>query len=268
LEVTSTFDLLLEHLARAVDPLNAAVTSPERAEALVNVLGWELPAGAAELSAIASKVGDVVDKLDVVVASTPEEQEDESIMLGRYADLLLAVGALLKDLPARAQALATTQLLPSDYRTKTQIEQRLPTRLLDQLVISYTEQEAPLIFAVLLAAGIFEVERVDAEPSLYQTEHVRRTVQLDRLGALFSDNRSMLGEGCCCRRSGQRWHRTQRRARSRRRCSGAPSLRRSLTHCPSSWSAWCAGWDRIRWTPGSAWFRCAPAPPATTRDSP
>lgn len=191
--MTGTFERLLEHLARALEPLTS-VGDADEAERLVNALGWELPAGADELGALVARVEAVVDRLRIVVEATPEEQEDDALVLERYADLLLAVGELLADLVVRAQALAADPGLPADYVTRTRIVELLPGRLVDLLVVSYLEREAPAAHALLLAAGLVEIEEVLADPAEYRTAHLRRSVRLDRLGALLSTERSLLGE--------------------------------------------------------------------------
>src|SRR5437899_10116239 len=108
----NTLDLLLGEAAQALSGLTGAVANPARARQLLNLLGWDLPAAVTDIGLTGIDVGPVVSKLSIILHSTAAEQKDDGLMMSRYADLLIAVIALVSDLESKAKAVAALATIP------------------------------------------------------------------------------------------------------------------------------------------------------------
>src|SRR5688572_23232979 len=102
----STVDLLVEKVAAALTPVGTALSAPQRVREALNTLGWDLPPNVANLGLTAASAGTVVQKLQIVLRSTEAERADDAVMIGRYAELLIALIALITEVQANAEALA------------------------------------------------------------------------------------------------------------------------------------------------------------------
>jgi hypothetical protein len=106
------------------------------AKALINLLGWDLPPGLEDVGLASLELGEFLEKLDRVIGAPHEEWEDELAMVGRIADLALAIGKLSQSIHTLAEDLPARLSQFGDYVDRTQIHQELPKRLVDFLVVN------------------------------------------------------------------------------------------------------------------------------------
>src|SRR4051812_33874911 len=83
----SSVDALGLELGKAVAPLESLLSSPEEALRLLKVLGWDAPPGVDDIG-LSVDVGAVIDQLEVIERSTPDERKDPAVMGVRYGKLL------------------------------------------------------------------------------------------------------------------------------------------------------------------------------------
>ena len=190
----STIDILSSEVAQALAPISEPLSSPAGVKRLLNALGWELPPAVNDIGLIGLNADDVIAKLEIIRRSTPEEEQNDDVMLGRYAALLTAIGQFVAQIVAKAATLGQGVAIPADYLEATKIDKQFVTRLLDHLIIVYVEQSSPPIYAFLIALGIFEKKYWDAAPALYRTNHFRRAIVFDRIGKLLTDPGAVAAE--------------------------------------------------------------------------
>ena len=186
-----SLDVLGRELAKAVAPLESLLSSPEEARALLNVLGWDLPPGVDDIG-LSIDVGAVIDQLQVIERSTPDERKEPAVMAARYGELLAKVARLVADI--RAAAAALSNALSADYLNATRIHEQLAPRLLDYLIIRYAEEEHYRVYSLLVLIGIFHVEAKQADATIFQVEHVQRSLMYGRIGKLLSDPGGLAAE--------------------------------------------------------------------------
>lgn len=158
-----------------------------QAKALINLMGWELPPDVDDIGLATIEAGDFLEKLDAVIGASDEEWEDEIAMLGRVAELSLAVNALTQVIRALAEELPTKLASFGDYVDRTNIHKELPRRLFDFLLINYIARKSPLSFAILHLINVIDYPHFDADPDNFQVEHVRATVNYHLFKTLATD---------------------------------------------------------------------------------
>jgi hypothetical protein len=87
-----------------------------------------MPQGVDDLGLQDLDLDGFIKALSAIVRSTPEEQRDEIVMAGRFADLLLAIQQLVAEVVRVADTLPTKLATAGDYVEKTRIDKLLPTR--------------------------------------------------------------------------------------------------------------------------------------------
>jgi hypothetical protein len=192
--MSDTLEVLSTELGRALRPLADGVSSPAQAAGLLARLGWALPPGVADLGLTGLTVSDVIDKLLVLLRSTDAEREDAILMATRAADLLRAIAELLANVKTIVDALPTLPALTADYLARTRIDQELPRRLLDYLLVDYLRTVANGTYRVLKLAGIVDARDMPADTANYQTAHERLSFHPERIGSLLSPSRDWAGE--------------------------------------------------------------------------
>ncbi|NGZ09584.1 MAG: hypothetical protein CV088_09370 [Nitrospira sp. LK70] len=185
--MASTLDIAAVELGHALSPLTSALQNPASVRTLLKNLGWTLPPGISDIGLVGLPIEDVLEKLKIVLNSTPEEWKDDAIMLMRARELIVAIGALIDRIAKIANGLPTTLAGAGDYVARTMIDKELLPRLLDYLLINYTVSRAPMTFSFLKLFTIFECRLFPADPVNFQSEHVRGIIHYDRIGTLLSD---------------------------------------------------------------------------------
>lgn len=159
----------------------------DEAKSLINLMGWDLPPGVDDIGLATVDLGDFLEKLDAVVGASDEEWEDEIAMIGRIADLTVAINKLVQTIRTLADELPSKLAGSGDYVDRTQIHKQLPRRLFDFLLINYLAHKSPLAFAVLQLMNVIDHPHFEADPEKFQVEHVRATVNYHLFKTLVTD---------------------------------------------------------------------------------
>jgi hypothetical protein len=148
----------------------------EEARAFLKLLGWDLPPGLDDIGLATLDLGDFLAKLDAVLSASDAEWNDDLTMAGRIADLALASESLVRRIHDLAGTLPAKLASFGDYVDRTQIHKELPRRLFDFLVANFLAQASPLSYAALHLLNIIDYPYFAADPTKFQVEHVRATV--------------------------------------------------------------------------------------------
>lgn len=187
--MVNTLDFLSEEITKLLLPLRNGFSSPAQAEALLQVLGWRLPPGVQDIGLTGIDVQPLVDKLKIVLNSTPDEENDTMLMANRYANLLAAVKTLINNISSTMQALSH---LPQDYRDKTKIHERLLTRLLDFLIIKYFQQYHYSTYSAFVLLGIFKLTKENGNAQDFTTDFIKHEIFYDRLTKIITDPKTLV----------------------------------------------------------------------------
>ncbi|GAB1723692.1 MAG: hypothetical protein GDA65_18300 [Nitrospira sp. CR1.1] len=163
-------------IGRLLSYLDIVQGDVEEARAFLKLLGWDLPPGLDDIGLAALDLGDFFTKLDAVLGASDAEWNDDLAMAGRIADLALAIEALTRQIHDLAQTLPARLAAFGDYVERTQIHKELPRRLFDFLVANFLAQASPLSYAVLHLLNIIDYPYYAADPTTFQVEHVRATI--------------------------------------------------------------------------------------------
>ena len=132
----TTIHTLTTSLGKVVAALNRVTQLGGGAKGLINALGWSLPPGVDDIGLSALDFTEFLEKLRVVVESTPSELEDELVMAPRIVELGIATAAMAERIDELAESLPAVLGGFGDYVDRTQIHKELPRRLLDMMLIA------------------------------------------------------------------------------------------------------------------------------------
>ncbi len=163
-------------IGRLLSHLDIVQGDVEEARAFLKLLGWELPPGLDDIGLATIDLGNFLTTLDAVIGASDADWNDDLAMAGRIANLALAIEALTRQIHDLAQTLPAKLSSFGDYVDRTQIHKELPRRLFDFLVANYVAQASPLSYAVLHLLNIIDYPYYAADPTKFQVEHVRATV--------------------------------------------------------------------------------------------
>ncbi len=161
---------------------------------LVGSLGLSLPdspaaadlkSAAADLSAAA---GALRTPTEALIAALEAEPIDNGAVAGAAVDLFAAIEQVVAAIQPVRLAIESFDGLPpgvlSDFATL------LLKRLVDFVAITHIELEWPFLSRVLVALGIVELERLEADPATFRSRHVRRSLNLERLKLLLDPTKN------------------------------------------------------------------------------
>ena len=74
-----------------------------------------------------------------------------------------------------------------DYVDRTQIHKKLPKRLVDFLLANYLANKTPLAFAILHLIDVIDYPYFEADPDIFQIEHVRPVIHYGHFKTLVDD---------------------------------------------------------------------------------
>ena len=163
-------------IGRLLSHLDLIQGDVEEARAFLKLLGWDLPPGLDDIGLAALNLSDFLTKLDAVLGASDTEWNDDLAMAGRIADLALAIEALTQQIHQLAQTLPARLASFGDYVERTQIHKELPRRLFDFLAANFLAQASPLTYASLHLLNIIDYPYYAADPTRFQVEHVRATI--------------------------------------------------------------------------------------------
>lgn len=187
----STVDRVAWHIAAALEPLRAMLTSEDAQRDFVrDELGIEAPDALRSMGVDLEAIDAVITALDQLTDALGEEEPDRATVARRSAELAAAVASAASSV-AEAGNRAAEGLDPA-FVAASRIIEELPRRLLDWIVISHLEDTSLTWHEALRVLGIVEVEEVEADPDTFTTQHVRRSLHLDRLTVLLTDPREWI----------------------------------------------------------------------------
>lgn len=193
-----TFQAFAFALSDALRYLKSGLGFKDDAAQLMMLLGWELPPAVDDIglagldvSALLAKI-EVVFEMRVSIDVNGDGSVSATAQTGAYADLLLEATKFVTAVVNLAENLPATLAASGDYVSKTQIDKQLAVRIVDLVLMEYVLGEFQFLFLVLQFLGIFTLENLPADHSIYQTAHVRHVIHFDRIGLLFSNFTGLL----------------------------------------------------------------------------
>lgn len=191
----NTLQKITVEFGKAFSIVGQAFKSPQDLKKLINALGWEIPSGFDDLAIAGVSVEELVATLQAIIESTPEEREDEMLMITRITELTVALIQFIDKVVQISNNLNTTLSSLGDYVAKTKIDQEFFKRMLDLIIISYVSRNSSSAFAIIQFLSIFEQKSFPADNTIYQTAHVRNIVHFDRIGTLLSNPGNLMEQG-------------------------------------------------------------------------
>lgn len=192
--MTNTLDTISEEFTKILLPLKSGFSSPAEAEALLKLLGWKLPPGLKDIGLTGIDLKALIEKFEILIASTPEEREDFELMASRYAEVLGAAIILGNNIANVMKAISNLQGLPSDYLSKTKIHEKLYLRLLDFLIIEYFKHSHYSQYCFFVLLGIFELTIETGNTSDYSVDYIKHEIIYSRITQVFSDPKKLFQE--------------------------------------------------------------------------
>lgn len=188
-----TLQKIAIQLGKAFSFLGNTFKSPQDLKRYFKILGWDTPPGFDDISFSISNLDELIEKLNAILESSPEDQENEALMITRISELIASTLRLLEQIILILDNLDTS--LPDDYILKTNIGENFFIRLVDFLLANGIYNGSPLTFGILQLLGIFEQKYFPEDPNIYQVAHIRSIVNYDRIGVFFTHPDRLIKEG-------------------------------------------------------------------------
>lgn len=185
----SSVDLAIQRVGRVLSDVGTTITRPSGPAELLALLGWAPPPGAADIGLAAldfTSLISAVENLDLAVTVGTSGVELDAA----YAQVAVALADFLQGIDAIVSGFTAA----GDYLAKTNITAEFVTRLLDFAAIRAVQTVTSLPLGLLMFLGVIELHPYDADPTIYQVEHIRHIVHWDRIPRLFGDIRGLLSE--------------------------------------------------------------------------
>lgn len=179
-----TINAISRQIGEALEPMRLLRSAHGRAR-LLDMLGYMPPPGIDDFGLEALDISPLLRALTSLDLSAGVHAEGSSVEIGLYADVFTNVRKTLDDIANIRQVFQAR--LPADYLAKTRIEHRLSQQLVDLLLISHIRAEWESLYDVLLLTGVFRVEPVEADPTLFRTRHAALSIAYGRIGELLSN---------------------------------------------------------------------------------
>ncbi len=156
---------------------------------LVDALGLSLPDSPAAnqlksaASDLAAAAGALQTPTQILIAALETEPIDAATTAGAAADLFVAIEEVLEAIEPVRLAIEDFDGLPS--ASLSAFANQFLKRIVDFVAITHIELEWPFLLRVLVALGIVELERIEADTTTFRSRHVRRSLNLERLRLLL-----------------------------------------------------------------------------------
>src|SRR5262245_3900378 len=180
--MATTIDRLAHDVGQLLKFVGAIAGADEGPEALLASLGWDLPPGVRDIGLASvdfSSLSATLDRLQEAIST----DADSAVIAAQFAQLLVEVDHAFTHLRAVVAGLSAA----GDYLDQTQIKSEFLPRLTDLLATSRIGAASPIGLLFLQFFGIVTLRPLPADPSTYQVEHVRATVDWGSLPKLFTD---------------------------------------------------------------------------------
>lgn len=177
-EVRNTFELIVEELTRAIayagELIGDPASEPLKLLYLLRELGWDVPIdtdlSGTELSVI-NRVASINDALS---------RQDYAELVSAIRDTIDSFDDITNELNLNLGTEFTNSL-----------ENKLPGKILDYVVIQYLEDEHPKLFGLMVLLGIFEIEYVEPSDTI-EVGYIKREIHWNLLSTLFSDPKYLI----------------------------------------------------------------------------
>jgi hypothetical protein len=194
--VTTAADTLsnvIAGVAKALAPLAEGLSSDAEVLATLADLGYAAPNAPPSLATLGGPVEGFVDAL----AAVEEKRQDLDAGNATEQDVLVAIGLLVAQVAAFIVQLHNLpnllrNELPGPFNAATHLPDDIEQRLFEHFLIVSLENNVPAAGDVLFFLGFIEEEYQEADAPTFRTEHLHRTLRLDRLGKLFKDPLDLL----------------------------------------------------------------------------
>jgi Family of unknown function (DUF6603) len=187
--VASSLDLLVRQVGHGLQVVAEAASAEDGPRSLLSALGWDLPPGLDDIGLAAvdlSTLSEKLDELDRMLAAGTSGLELDA----KFVEVFLEVGSALTHLRAVADGISVA----GDYVDKTHIKEELLPRLSSLVIVSGLAATAPFALLLLQFCGVVVIEEGEADPSIFQVEHMRPVIHWDKLGRLFTDPLGLVQE--------------------------------------------------------------------------
>jgi hypothetical protein len=163
---TSFLKSILAGFAESLQPLQAAIASPDAFTGFLRQFGWTL--APADLTHVSGSLGNL----------SPLATNPSSLSVEQLATDLVSAGKVIRGI--------------SDSGAPAAFSSTFPRELLDYLVYSALAQQSAPLFALLHFVGVLNEQRVPAAADTGRAEYIERQVHWDRLGLLADQPLSTL----------------------------------------------------------------------------
>ena len=186
--MASSLDRIAERIAGLLSTLGKVSSDARVARELLALLGWDVPPGVDDIGLTALDVTRLADRIDDL--ATLRSREDASDL--EIAAAVAEVAVALADTFAHIDDLTRSLQAAPDYLSATHIVDEFFPRLADIVVIHTIGSAIPASVQIGTLIGVFEFTPMEADPAVFQVEHVRQTVRWDRFSTLLRDPTGIL----------------------------------------------------------------------------
>ncbi len=185
----SSIDTAVHRLVAALKPVATTLQTPDGPARLLAKLGWAAPPGVRDVGLAAFDLHSLLDALTTVEASV-SIGEGGVQLAGKYAQLGIQLARFLQGIDAIVAGFNG----PADYIAKTKITSEFLTRFFDYVAVTAVMSQGTLAVGPAMMLGIVELRPFNADPTIYQVDHVRRIMHWDRIPRVFGDIKGLLAE--------------------------------------------------------------------------
>jgi hypothetical protein len=185
----SSVDLAIQRVGSALSDIGGTLTRPDGPAEVLALLGWALPPVVADIGLAALDFTGLVTAVESLDAAISDGTTGLALDAS-YAQVGVELIAFIQGVDATVAGFSAT----GDYLTQTGIADQFVPRLLDYVIIRTLQTTASLPLGLLMFTGVAEMVPYDADPTIYQVQHVRYVMNWDRIPQLFGNIKGLLAE--------------------------------------------------------------------------
>jgi hypothetical protein len=185
--MASTLDRLGYEAGQLLKIIGALASANGGPAATLRSVGWDLPPGGKDLGLAAIDVSTLVQKLETLEQSLNSGASD-AVLAAQFAEVLLEVQRAIANVRGAIAGLSAA----GDYLDKTQIKSEILGRLTSLMIASRVGAISPLAFMLLQFFGVIRLSHFDADPTIFQLDHIRVIFDWNALVKLFTDPLGLL----------------------------------------------------------------------------
>jgi hypothetical protein len=185
----SSVDLAIQQVGSVLSDFGQTIARPDGPAEVLALLGWSLPPGAADIGLAA---------LDFSGLVTAVENLDTAISQGTTGlaldEAFTQVGTELVSFIQGVDAAVAGFSASGDYLTQTDIVNQFVPRLLDYLIVKSLQSTASLSLGLFMFTGVVQMVPYDADPTIYQVQHIRYVMNWNLVPQLFGNIKGLLAQ--------------------------------------------------------------------------